>query len=147
MNHNLSAENSASNFNVPTDSGIRLDLLLKTQQTILARVLPHVLSAIEAVTDYMYEPESDDEDIHHHLRELAAEAFIDERTRLLTRDHRSVSKQYMMQDADGIGMDTLIASYDELLPERAERYYARRLQLQPEAYQSLSWQLPAHMDW
>lgn len=130
----------------PSDSqDIRRDILLKTQQAILARVLPALHLAIEDVTNFMYEPDGDDEEIHGHLRELATETIIDETVRLLTRDLTRVSKQYMIHDVDGIGIDTLIACYGELLPENARAWFAHELDMDDASYLQLASSLPDHM--
>ncbi|MFN8527494.1 MAG: hypothetical protein U0670_02650 [Anaerolineae bacterium] len=128
-----------------TESQVRLDLRMKTQQVLLARLLPAMLASIDEVTDFMFEPDLDDEDIHHHLRELATETIIDEVVRLLTRDSHAVSRQYTVQGEDGIAFDTLIASYGELLPERVQGWFARMLNVDQPTYQQLASSLPEHM--
>ena len=128
-----------------SEYGVRRDLLLKAQQAVLRHVLPALHAAIDDVTNFVYEPNDDDEEIHGHLRELATETVIDEVVRLLTRDLVPVSQQYLVSDVDGISIDTLIACYGELTEENARQWYAHEMHLDASEYQSLSESLPDHM--
>ena len=76
--HDLSSQTS--------ETGVRMDLLMKAHQEIIEIVLPALRTAIEDVTDFMYEPDADGEMIHAHLHEWATETGIDELTRLLLHD-------------------------------------------------------------
>ncbi len=134
-----------NDYELPSDQGIRLDLRVKTQQAVLNQVLPALRLAIADVTNFVYEPEADDEEIYGHLRELATETVIDEIVRLLTRDRNPASKQYMVNDVDGIGIDTLIACYGELTPEHARTWFASELDLNSADYKALADSLPDHM--
>ncbi len=138
-------EGSLPNLTSPSEQGVRLDLLIKTQQTILERVLPALHEAIEEVTNFMYEPEADDDEIHDHLRELSTETIVNELVRMLTRDPQPVSRRYMVNDVDGIGIDTLIACYSELAPQSVRAWYAQDLKLTDDDYQRLASLVPAHM--
>ncbi|NJO85212.1 MAG: hypothetical protein HC828_22345 [Blastochloris sp.] len=129
-----------------TEHGVRADLVMKAQQQVLVQVLPALRDAIENVTNFMYEPDADDEEIHAHLRELATETVIDELVRLLTRDTMPPSKRYSVQDVDGIGIDTLIACHSELMPESARAWFAHTLNLDTQVYETVLKMLPTRMD-
>ena len=45
----------------PSETGVRMDLLMKAHQEIIEIVLPALRTAIEDVTDFMYEPDADGE--------------------------------------------------------------------------------------
>lgn len=126
--------------------GVRVDLLIKAQEAILNHTLPALQRAIEEVTNFMYEPESDDEEIHDYLREMATETVIDELVRLLTRDPLPASRRYTFNDVDGIGIDTLIACNNELEPENVRAWYAQSLRTSPEHYKNLLEKLPKQMN-
>jgi hypothetical protein len=128
-----------------SDYGVRLDLLLKTQREIVELVLPALRQAVENVTNFMYEPDYDDEEIHDTLRELATETVIDELVSVLTREKVPVSKQRAVIDVDGISIDTLIACYSELAPHNVQAWYAQRARLTPEAYTAIMNLLPEQM--
>jgi hypothetical protein len=128
-----------------SDYGVRLDLLLKTQREVIELVLPAIHTAIENVTNFMYEPDQDDEEIHNTLREMATETVIDELVSLLTREEVPVSKQRAVIDVDGISIDTLIACYSELAPDHVQAWYAQRSHLTPEAYTAIMNIIPAQM--
>jgi hypothetical protein len=125
---------------------VRLDIQLKTQRTILNALLPALLKTIEEVTAFMIDPD-DDEEIRGHLRELAAETVIDELVSLLTRDPLPASRRRMVHDVDGIGIDTLIACYSELMPHNAREWYAARIGVDHDTYLQMLRALPDHVQW
>jgi hypothetical protein len=128
-----------------SDYGVRLDLLLKTQREIVEQVLPALHRAIGNVTNFMYEPDKDDEEIHAYLRELATETVIDELVSLLTREEIPASKRRAVVDVDGLSFDTLIACHSELAPDHVQAWYAQRAHLSPEAYTTIMNAIPAQM--
>lgn len=125
---------------------VRLDIQLKTQRAILNTLLPALLNTIEQVTTFMVDPD-DDEEIRGHLRELATETVIDEVVSLLTRDPLPVSRQRMVHDVDGIGIDTLIACHNELIPKNARIWYADLIGVDRDTYAHMLRQLPEHIEW
>ena len=138
--------NGNINLREPSDQGVRLDLVMRAQKAILNSLLPALLTAVEEVTNYMYEPDKDDEEIHGHLRELATETVIDELASLLTRDQMHVSRRYTVNDVDGIGIDSLIACYSEVLPENASAWFAQALHVSLDRYRALLDMLPDQME-
>lgn len=130
-------------FEIPS---VRLDIQLKTQRAILNTLLPALLNTIEQVTTFMVDPDDDDE-IRGHLRELATETVIDEVVSLLTRDPLPVSRQRMVHDVDGIGIDTLIACHSELMPDSAREWYAARVGADHDNYMQMLRILPEHVEW
>ncbi len=129
-----------------SEQGVRLDLMLRAQKAVLTHVLPALLNAIHDVTNYMYEPDKDDEENHAYLRELATETVVDELASLLTRDGTHVSRRYTVSDVDGVAIDSLIACYSELLPENARAYFAQALRITPTRYRTLLEMLPDQME-
>ncbi len=139
MNSDLSSSTS--------EYGIRLDLLMKTHQEIINTVLPALHNAIENVTNFMYEPDADDEEIHAHLRAWATESLIDELTRLLLHDPIPASRSHAIINAGGIEYDTLMTSYDELAPESVKRWYAHLLGVQVDEYNQWMESIPTRMSY
>ena len=135
--HDLSSQTS--------ETGVRLDLLMKAHQEIIDIVLPALRTAIENVTDFMYEPDADGEMIHAHLHEWATETVIDELTRLLLHDDIPPSRRLAILTEDGIEVDTMIAAYDELAPNNVRAWYAYLLGVNPAQYRAWLDSIPAHM--
>jgi hypothetical protein len=138
--------NDEADLNSTSSHGVRLDLLIKAQDAIFRHVLPALHQTIEEVTNFMYEPDSDDEEIHTYLRELATETVIDELIRLLTRDLVPASRRYTFNDVDGIGIDTLIACHNELETQNVREWFAYSVQTSPEQYKNLLEKLPKQMN-
>jgi hypothetical protein len=89
--------------------------------------------------------EDDTEDITHLLREVAVETVLDELVKLLTRDPQPVSARYILLDKNNIDIDSLIACYVELQPEKARRWYARHMHMTPEEHAQTIAAMPAQM--
>lgn len=128
-----------------SEYGVRLDILLKCHREILETVLPTLRAAIETVTDYMYEPDADNEENHEHMRAWATELMIDELTRLLLRDPVPASRTHAITKPNGIEYDTLIAAYSELTPVSARAFYADLLGASPDEYRAWLDSIPSHM--
>lgn len=122
----------------------KLHLLLKIHRELLEGVLPAIKQAVDNATEYMSDPE-DDEEITDYLHELATETLIDELVKLLTRDEEPVSAQYSVRDIAGIDFDTVLACYDEIKPESAKRWFAASLHISPEEYNDLQRQMPSRL--
>ncbi len=123
----------------------RLLLTLKAQNEILQHILPALQQAVDNVVEFMAEAD-DDEAISNYLRELAVETTIDEMVKLLTRDPEAPSRIYTLRDVDGIVVDTLIACYNELNPERARRWYASQMGMTPQEHAQLTQHIPEQLD-
>jgi len=126
------------------DSQHQRHLLLKAQSEILEQILPAIQQAADNLTAFMSDAD-DDEEIASHLREAATETLIDELVKLLTRDPQAVSTLYAIRSADGLPIDSLIASYNEVNPERARRWYAQQMQVTPEEHARLTASVPEHL--
>ena len=135
--HDLSSQTS--------ETGVRLDLLMKAHREIIETVLPALRAAIENVTDFMYEPEADGEEIHAHLHEWATETVIDELSRLLLHDDIPPSRRLAIVTEDGIEVDTMIAAYDELAPRNVQAWYAYLLGVDLDQYRAWLESIPSHM--
>jgi hypothetical protein len=119
-------------------------LMLKAQDQILQRVLPAIQQTADELIAFMSD-EDDTEEITHLLREVAVETVLDELVKLLTRDPNPVSARYILLDKDGIDIDSLIASYDELKPDKARRWYARQMDMTPEEHAESIEAMPAQL--
>ncbi len=131
-------------FDYTTEYGVRIDLALRAQQALIDQVLPVLRRAIDDVTVFMVEAEDDDE-VRHHLRELATETVINELVSLLTHDTTPISSHYTVTDEHGIGYDTLLACRSELSSERVRTWFADALHLTPDDYDTLRASLPDKM--
>jgi hypothetical protein len=122
----------------------QLHLMLKTHQEIARLILPAMQQAADHLTQFMSDPE-DDAFVTETLRELSTELLIDELVKLLTRDETPISAYYTIKDVDGIAIDSLLASYNELSPDSAHRWFAGSLRTSAEEYHHLQGQIPAHL--
>ncbi len=129
----------------PDPSSKRLLLTLKAQNEILKHILPAIQQAVDQVVEFMAD-DDDDEAISNYLRELAVETTIDEMVKMLTRDPEAPSKIYTLRDVDGIVVDTLIACYSELHPEKARRWYAQQMDMTPQQHAQLTAHIPRQLD-
>lgn len=119
-------------------------LMLKAQDQILQRVLPAIQDTADELIAFMSDTD-DTEEITHLLREVAVETVLDELVKLLTRDPQPVSTRYILLDKDGIDIDSLIASYDELQAHKARRWYAQQMDMTPEEHAQIIESMPAQM--
>lgn len=119
-------------------------LMLKAHDQILRRVLPSIQQTADELIEFMSD-EDDTEEITHLLREVAVETVVDELVKLLTRDPNPVSAHYILLDKDGIDIDSLIASYGELQPHKAQRWYAQHMGMTPEEHAHMIASMPAQM--
>lgn len=119
-------------------------LMLKAQDRILQRVLPAIQETADELIAFMADAE-DTEEITHLLREVAVETVLDELVKLLTRDPKPVSSRYILLDKDGIDIDSLIASYDELQAHKARRWYARQMDITPEEHAQIIEAMPSQL--
>jgi hypothetical protein len=116
-------------------------LMLKVQEELLRQVLPAMQRAADNVTEFLRDPE-DDEEIVNSLQEAAVELLIDELVKVLTRDPQAVSQFYSLRSDDGLNIDTLIACYTELRPESARRFFARMMNMTPDEHARVTREMP-----
>lgn len=123
----------------------KLQLMLKAQDEILKHILPAIQHTVDNIVGFMADPD-DTEEIIEYLREQAVETTIDEMVKLLTRDAEAPSKIYTLRDKHGIVVDTLIACYNELTPEKARRWYAHTLGMTPQQRERMVADIPEQLN-